>query len=100
MKIKKEAVRGHERQEKIQTNRIIPRLCKNIKEPAYKAAILAQAPYKVNGYITRLLLIHPQSFRLDRSGWGRGVRHVSGVYFPLDRMNFKTAKQFLSKGIV
>jgi len=57
-----------------------------------KIAILTEAPHEHNGFRTKLLEINRQNFRLEK----RGVRHVSGTFFKLDRSNFKTAKQFLN----
>lgn len=56
-------------------------------------AILTKKTYEVNGFYTRLLVINRKDFRIEK----RGIKHASGIFFKLDRLNFKVAKQFLNK---
>ena len=58
-----------------------------------KIAILTQKPYELNGFDTKLLVINRQDFRIEK----HGIRQTSGIFFKLDRSNFKVAKQFLNK---
>ncbi len=67
-------------------------MLKNINN-MLKIAILTQKPYELNGFYTKLLVINRQDFRIEK----HGIRHTSGIFFKLDRSNFKVTKQFLNK---
>jgi len=57
----------------------------------FRIAVLTKEPHEFDGFYTRLLVINREDFRIEN----RGLRHVSGTFFKLDRSNFKIAKKFL-----
>jgi len=71
----------------------IENLCCNNKPAVMKIAILTQEPHEINGFYTKLIVINREDFRIEK----RGLRHTSGIFFKLDRTNFKIARKFLNK---
>ena len=89
------AGRAAKRHKELNVDSIIQCYRENCKSISEKIAVLTKKPRVVNGFKTRLLEINKQSFKLSKHGFKRGVRHVSGAFFVLDRPNYRKAAEFL-----